>query len=142
MDSEPNVTPPRKWWDWIVDNAKEFKDNGDKLLDRHSYNLDPIAFGYVHQLTESIFNKVLLMLPSIRQTDKLMKLSKIKALGNYAMPPQKEDYEAILGLVEWCNEQYSILSRYNKSIKRVYQYTIVKDRKIPPKCMIPSEIPE
>ena len=30
MDSEPNVTPPIKWWDWILHNAKEFKDNGDK----------------------------------------------------------------------------------------------------------------
>ena len=140
MDSEPNVTPPRKWWDWIVHNAKEFKDNGDKLLDRHSHNLDPVAFGYVHQLTESIFNNVLLMSPSIRQSDISMKFPRVKVLGSYSMPPPKEDYEAILGLIKWCNEQYSILNKHSNSIKMVSEYYKDKNRKMPPKCMIPKEI--
>lgn len=142
MDSEPNVTPPRKWWDWIVHNAKEFKDNGDKLLDRHSHNLDPVAFGYVHQLTESMFNNVLLMSPSIRQSDISMKFPRVKVLGSYSMPPPKEDYEAILGLVKWCNEQYSILKKHSNSIKMVSEYYKDKNRIMPPKCMIPKEILE
>src|ERR1051325_1402869 len=142
MDSEPNVTPPRKWWDWIVHNAKEFKDNGDKLLDRHSYNLDPIAFGYVHQLTESMFNNVLLMATSIRQSDSTRKFPRVKVLASYSMAPPKADYDAILGLVKWCNEQHALLKKYSSSIKKVSEYYKDKNRKMPPKCMIPKEILE
>jgi len=140
MDSEPNVTPTRKWWDWILHNAKEFKENGDKLLDRHSHNLDPIAFGYIHQLTESLFNKTLLMSSSIRQSDIQMGIPRVKTLGSYAMSPQKEDYEAIIGLVKWSNETYVSLKKYSNSIKKVAEYTPMKNRKTPPKCMIPKEI--
>jgi hypothetical protein len=142
MDSEPNVTPPRKWWDWIVQNAKEFKENGDKLLDRHSHNLDPIAFGYVHQLTESSFNHFLLMIPSIRQLDTTMKYTRVKVLASYSMAAQKEDYDAILGLIKWCNEQHSFLKKHSSSIKKVSEYYKDKNRKMPPKCMIPKEILE
>ena len=142
MDSEPNVTPPRKWWEWIVYNAKEFKDNGEKLLDRYSHNLDPVAFGYVHELTESGFNNVLLMAPSIRQSDIQMKFPRIKVLGSYSIPPPKEDYEAILGLVKWCNETYIALKKYSSSIKKVTEYTTIGNRKMPPKCMIPPEVLE
>ena len=60
MDSEPNVTPPKKWWDWIVHNAKEFSESGDKILDRHAHILEPKVYAQVHQLTESSFNKLLL----------------------------------------------------------------------------------
>lgn len=140
MDSEPNVTPTQKWWSWIVDNAKEFKENGDKILDRHSHNLDPIAFGFVHQLTESSFNNVLMMMPSIRQSDISMKFPRIKILRSYSIFPTKEDFEAVLGLVNWCNESYSMLQKYNNSIRKVMEYKPNKDGKAPPKCMIQSEV--
>ena len=142
MNSEPNVTPPRKWWDWIVHNAKEFKDNGDKILDRHSHNLDPVAFGFLHQLTESSFNNMLLLSPSIRQSDNSMNFPRIEVLGSYSMPPPKEDFEAILGLVKWCNETYSSLNKYSVTIKKVSEYKPQKNRKMPPKCMIPNDIME
>jgi hypothetical protein len=140
MDSEPNVTPSRTWWDWISYNAKEFKENGDKILDRHSHNLDPIAFGYVHQLSESSFNNMLLMSSSIRESDIQMNFPRVKVLGNYAMSPQKEDYEAILGLVKWCNDMYAKLKKYSNSIKKVSEYIPTKSSKTPPKCMIPQGI--
>ena len=142
MDSEPNVIPPWKWCDWIVHNAKEFKENGDKLLDRHSHNLDPVAFGYVHQLTESMFNNTLLMYPSIRQVDISMKFPRVKILGSYSIHPLTEDFEAILGLVKWCNESYNALKKHSISIKKVIEYSTVKNRVMPPKCMIPKEILE
>lgn len=142
MDSEPNVTPPRKWWDWIVHNANEFKNNGDKLLDRHSYNLDPIVFGYIHQLTESSFNNMLLLSPSIQQSDNILKFPRIKVLGSYAMSPLKEDYKAILGLVKWCDNTYPLLKKHNSSINKIIEYIPLKSKKMPPKCMIPQDILE
>jgi hypothetical protein len=140
MDSEPNVTPPRKWWDWIPHNAKEFRDNGDKILDRHYGNLDPEAYGYVHQLTESSFNGVLLMIPSIKETDILYKFPRVKVLGSYTIKPQKEDYTAILGLISWCENSYLKLHRYNPTLKKIAAYTPNKEERLRPKSMIPEEI--
>jgi hypothetical protein len=141
MDSEPNVYPSRKWYNWIAQNAKEFKENGDKLLDRYSHNLDPIAFGYVHQLTESFFNNALSYAPMIRQSDSFDKTPRPQVLGSYVFLPPKEDYEAIIGLVKWCDATYHVLKKHRNSINKIEYFTI-KNRIMPPKCMIPKEILE
>ncbi len=140
MDSEPNVIPIRKWWDWIFTNAKEFKNNGDKILDRHSHNLDPVAFGLIHQLTESRFNEMILSIPTTRQIDILENYPRVEVLGNYTMKPQQDDFHAILGLVKWCNEQYVNLKPNNDSIKNVSEYSRNIGKTMPPKCMIPPNI--
>lgn len=142
MDSEPNVSPRRKWWDWIIHNANEFKVNGDKILDRHSSHIDPVAFGFVHQLTESFFNKVLLMSSSIRQSDMSNNFPRVKVLGSYSMLPINEDYQAILGLIKWCNKTHKELLKYNTKLNTLSEYIPQKNKKMPPKCMIPLEILE
>ncbi|HEV8080257.1 MAG TPA: hypothetical protein VGP43_06070 [Chitinophagaceae bacterium] len=142
LDSEPNITPPRTWWDWIPNQAKEFKNMGDKILDRHSSLLDPEAYGYIHQLTESSFNNLLIMLPSLRQTDILYKFPRVKVLGSYSINPQKEDFEAILGIIKWCEIAHEKLKKYNPDLKKITQYSMSKNRKLPLKCMIPPEIAE
>jgi len=139
LDSQANVLPSRKWYNWIIDKAKEFQENGNKILDRYSYNLDPEAFGYLHQLTESSFNSFLLMMPAICQTDALERTPRVRVLGNYSISPEK-DYEAILGLLKWCNKAYNRLEKYDPSIKKVSEYAPMKDKKMPPKCMIPNSI--
>lgn len=138
MDAEPNVFPARKWWDWIIQNAKEFKDRGDKILDRHSNNLEPIVFGHIHQLTESTFNNFLLNINAIRQSDQATNFPRVKVLASYSMKPPQEDFDAILGLIDWCEKSYTILKKYNKSILKVSEYNPIKDKKMPPKSMIPE----
>jgi hypothetical protein len=78
--------------------------------------------------------------PSIRQTDIDMKYPRVEILGHYSMPPPKEDFDAILGLVKWCNETYLALKKHSNTIKKVSEYTTIDNRKMPPKCMIPAEI--
>jgi hypothetical protein len=143
MESEPNVTPPQKWWDWIVHNAKEFKDNGDKILDRYSGHLDPDTFGYLHQLTESSFNNCHLMIPVIRQTDTFYKTPRVKVLGSYSIEPQMDDYNAIIGLETWCQKSYLELVKHKSTLLKVGNYSdYVKetDKRLPPKCMIPDSV--
>jgi len=138
MDAEPNVIPSRKWWDWVTQNAKEFKDTGDKIIDRHSSNLEPMVFGYVHQLAESDFNNFLLQIGALRQSDILTNFPRVPILANYSLKPKEEDFKAILGLIDWCNETYAKLNKHSKSIKKVSEYIPFKDKKLPPKSMIPS----
>ncbi len=142
LDSEPSVSPPVKWWNWIIHNANEFKENGIRILDRYPQLLDPIAFGYLHQLTESLFNMTLLNISPIRQGDIIENFPRIQVLGNYAMKPRIEDYEAILGLVKWYEESYSRLKKHSPLIKEVIKYTPNKEKVMPPKSMIPQNILE
>ncbi len=79
------------------------------------------------------------MIPSIRQTDSLYKFPRVKVLGSYSISPEKEDFEAILGLVEWCESQYEEFKEINPSVKRVTLYKPVTE-KMPPKCKIPDDI--
>ena len=60
LESESKVLPPVEWWNWIIHNVNEFKENGNRILDRYSQSLGPIAFSHLHQLTESPFNRTLL----------------------------------------------------------------------------------
>lgn len=139
LDSEANVFPSRNWHNWIVDNAKKIQENGNKILDRYSYNLDPEAFGYLHQLTQSVFNTCLLTLPSTYQFDALEKIPRVRVLAYYSIPPDK-DFEPILGLLNWCNKTYNQLKKYDASIIKVSEYAPIKDKIMPPKCMIPVSI--
>lgn len=139
LDSQANVFPSRNWHNWIIDNAKKFQENGNKILDRYSYNLDPEAFGYLHQLAGSLFNECLLTLPSIYQFDTLEKIPRVRILASYSISPDK-DFEAILGLIKWCNESYNQLIKYDSSIIKVSEYAPKKDKRMPPKCMIPVSI--
>jgi hypothetical protein len=143
LDSEPNVTPSQKWWDWIVHNAKEFKVNGEKILDRYSGFLDPEIFGHLHRLTESHFNGCLIMIPAIRQSDNIYKTPRVKVLGNYSIEPMEDDFKAILGLVNWCENSYNDLLKHKIDLLKVGAYDDYANReriKKPPKCMIPEDI--
>jgi hypothetical protein len=142
LDSVPNVIPPLKCREWVAQNAKEFKENGDKILDRHSHNLDPAAFGFIHQLTESPFNNLLLSLPLRKQLDSVMNVPRIEILGSYVFPPQNEDYQAIFGLLTWCRKTYLELNNYSPTIKMVGEYTPQNNKAMPPKCMIPKDVLE
>lgn len=140
MDSEPNVAHPQTWWVWIIHNVKEFQERGDKILDRHSHLLEPKVYASIHQLTETGFYKTLTLIPSLKQIDELNKFPRIKVLGSYSLPPFKEDYEAILFLYQWCQDQYEIYKKFNPDLKKVSEYRPMKNKKMPPKNMIPEDI--
>jgi len=140
MDSEPNVSPKMRYSDWIVQNAKEFKEKGNNILDRHGYNLDPEVYGHVHALTESMFNGMLLHINSIEQTDARMKFPRVRTFGNYSFYFSGEDYTAVLGLIRWCEETYLKLKGHSRFIKESIFYFPQSNKKIPPKCMIPDDV--
>jgi len=64
----------------------------------------------------------------------------VEVLKSYSIPSQKDDYEAVLGLVKWCSDTYTSLKKHSDSIKKVSEYKPEKNMKILPKCIIPEEI--
>jgi len=45
LNAYASATPAMTCWDYIVQNATEFKIRGEKILERYSFDLDPVAFG-------------------------------------------------------------------------------------------------
>jgi hypothetical protein len=50
LDSQPNVTPARTWWDWVPQNLSDHKKRAETILERHNNVLDPKAYAYVHHI--------------------------------------------------------------------------------------------
>ena len=140
LNGEPNVTPPRKWSSWLVENAREFEESGDKILDRHAHMLEPEVYASIHQLTESSFNKTILMIPNIMNVDRLHSFPRVNVFGSYSIPTEEEDFKAILYLHDWCEKQFESYKIIKPSINRVIQYKPILDKKMPPKSQIPDEV--
>jgi hypothetical protein len=50
MDSAPNVTPKRTWWDFLPEQMTEFKRHAEVILERYNSILSPAAFLSIHKL--------------------------------------------------------------------------------------------
>ncbi|GHT79697.1 hypothetical protein FACS1894130_09200 [Spirochaetia bacterium] len=127
LSSTAEVVPTRPCYLWITQNAQEFKGKGDKIIDRYLDIVDPNVIGYMHQIIDGTFNSLLLQIAGIFRT--------LGGVSNF-LPPEKKDYDAILGLIDWCNKTYDLLEKNNPGILKVTQYVPKKitDKTNPPKC--------
>lgn len=135
IDAKANVASQINWFDYIVSSAKEFKNHGDKVLDRHP-NLDPIAYGYLHNIIEGSMINCLIQSPGLKNWDAQNNFPRVKILQSYCVQPNQEEYEAILGLIKWCEESYLQLLKHRTTIKKVSEYTPKKKKNETPKSMI------
>lgn len=142
LDAKPYVSPETNWWEWLVFNANEFVEIGDKILNRYSYNLDPVAFDFLHSMTGFTFNKVILTIPSLIQVDKKENYPRLKILSKYTIKPEKKDYEVILGLIKWCDETYIDLKKFNINLLEPTRCYTLKNKIMPPPSMITQDILE
>lgn len=141
LDSEPNVFPKRKWWDWIVENAKEFNINGEKILNRHP-NLDPLVFRLIHQVSDGSLNNLLMRFTDLRKFYAYNKKYEAGMPIRISIEFSPADFQAVIGLLNWCKSEYAKLKRFDEGIFEVYQYDSNAKRDYPPKCMVPPEVLE
>jgi hypothetical protein len=140
LNSKPNVTPETTWWVHLPNSMKELQDLGDKILDRHSGHLDPEIYGELHHMTESSFLNVFKYMQSIKQSDLNSGFPRPNLLSSYSMQPQKQDYEAMIKLFEWCTKSYERISPHSPYLKKVSEYIPAADSGGTPRCMIPPEV--
>lgn len=50
LDAEACVFPKRTWWKYLPQLENEYRQKGEKILERHAAVLDPYAFGLVHKV--------------------------------------------------------------------------------------------
>jgi len=136
LDSnKPSVLPEMKYWDWIVQSAQRFKENGDKILDRYVNCLDPTAFKYIHQITDSGLILALSNIINMRKHYIDAGVPRLPVLYTYAIPV-KAHVDNINGLIQWCEQQHKLLLKHDPKIISVTKQYRVWDRVRTPKCMI------
>lgn len=110
MDSEPNVTPRRTWWEWLPQQVSEYKKQAETILERHNTILDPKAYGLVHKFATSGLGPEIIS--GIRQSDRQMGCPRPTIMGYYFF--HHEDYFAsALDLIDWCNKETSLINKFS-----------------------------
>ena len=134
LDSQPNVDPPRTWWDWLVQSLFDHRKRAETILERHNNVLDPNTYALVHQIaTEGIEPSII---QTLRQSDQRSGFPRPHILGSYCFLP--ENYcETVVNLVSWCEAQVMQLeSNGIAGLKRVSAIIGPWDRQDNPPSMI------
>lgn len=50
LDAEACVFPKRTWWEYLPQCEKQYRELGEKILERHAASLDPVAYQLVHKV--------------------------------------------------------------------------------------------
>lgn len=108
LDSQPNVAPPRTWWEWLTQSLSDHRKRAETILERHNNVLDPTTYAFVHQIaTEGIEPSII---QTLRQSDQQSGFPRPHILGSYYFLP--EHYcETVVELVSWCEAQVKQLER-------------------------------
>lgn len=117
LNSQPNVTPPRTWWEWLPQSLSQHRELAETILARYNNVLDPTIYSFVHKIgTEGVDPNII---NTIRQSDLQMKFTRPPVLGYYY--PLPEHYcETVVALVRWCEENVGMLEKNGVTgLKRV-----------------------
>ncbi len=124
LDSRPNVTPARTWWQWLPQREQEFHLQATHILERHPGNLEPAAYALVHKLTTSFLQPSagLQLLPEMKQSDKEHHYPRPHVLAYY-WQEYPDSLETVVALHKWCCRKKNELERYGvHGLKPVTQY--------------------
>lgn len=114
------ILPSMKWKDYLLMDSKELKELGARILQRYSSNLNSEALGFLHKICEdSLFFVGLEQINTILSFDKINGFNRLPILGSFSPTPSEDDFNAILTLKKWCEEEYVILSKEYKEIRKV-----------------------
>ncbi len=140
MNSQPNVTPARSWWQFFPEQLTEFQSHAEKILERHNTILDPIAYDAVHKLANCCMNPGIIN--GIRQSDAEFKTPRPQILGSYFFTTGPY-FSSLLLLAEWCNEEAKKIKKLDKvDAMEIDQTFPVSEPRFPPPCMIKQEVYE
>jgi hypothetical protein len=134
LDSQPNVTPQRTWWEWLPEQEQDFRARSERILQRHMGMLDPQTYALIHQFISSVdFN------PNIRtkrKSDQELGYPRPQNLGSY-WTTNSEALNTVIKLNEWCIETKQFLEKQGMSglLNPVFTLNSFDENPLP-KCMM------
>lgn len=137
MDSAPNVTPRRTWWEYLPEQMAEFKRHAEVILERHNSILSPVAFLSIHKLLNASMEPGLVN--ALRMSDQQDNFPRPKTLGHYLFVTD-DFFPSVLSLIIWCNTERRALERESGLALRETPETLegLRPDGAPP-CMISSD---
>jgi hypothetical protein len=137
MNSVPNVTPRRTWWQFLPEQTNDLKNLADKILHRHSEILDPEAYRSVSHLAQGLLDPNIIN--GIRASDQEMGFPRPQILGNYLFVLD-EYFPALLMLVRWCNDEAKAIKRaVNFDAMLIDEHLVGNRPDGTPSCMVAPE---
>jgi len=137
LDSEPKVIPTRTWWQYLYEQQEDFILRGEKILERHTGNLDPDAYALVHSLATKMTDPK--MLNGLRAARKQMGFPNPHNLGNNFWIGDQV-LITILQLYSWCKKEKMLLESYGLSVRFSPPDKLsFRDAIASPPCMMSSE---
>jgi hypothetical protein len=121
----PTINNYINFADWISKDISGIQAHGNKILNRHSYNLDPQTFKDIHQLTESTLYSFLIQTPLLLQ----LRVSNSEITKNAKALIQNEELDAVLSLQNWCEKTYNSLKKFDQTLKNPPEYNPQRSRK-------------
>jgi hypothetical protein len=112
LDSQPNVAPPRTWWEWLPQQEQEFYSRAERILERHAVSLDPEAYALVHQLMNNLLHPDtgMRIMGAVRQFDQQQGFPRPHNLAAY-WGTTAEALETVVKLNEWCIHKKRFLEK-------------------------------
>lgn len=108
MDTQPNVTPSRTWWQHVPEDMESFRASAERVLERYSGILEPRAFLTIHRLLNNTGEPGLVL--GILQSDQQKGFPRPKLLGNY-LPVMEDHFSALIELIDWLASEKQKLSK-------------------------------
>jgi hypothetical protein len=138
MDSEPAVTPARKWWDWLPQQLAESKRRVEEALARNNAVLEPEVFQMLHKLVRSFGETD--MSTTMRRSNAEFGLPRPELLANFFFVSD-EYYSATRELIAWSNAEAAKLEKaLNVKVLRIDEHLTPVDGQKPPPNMMPDVV--
>lgn len=138
LDSQPNVAPPRTWWEWLPQQEQEFCSRAERILERHAANLEPEAYILVHQLINNLLHADtgMRIMGAMRQFDQQKGFPRPHNLAAY-WGTTAEALETVVKLNKWCIQKKYFLEKNGVVELRDPILELNKRETSPsPRCMI------
>lgn len=135
--------PSLNWGEFITEKTNELKQQAEKILLRHSQHLPPHIYRMIHSLVESRFIHVLINIPTTLKYLEKNNNPRTNTLESVAMvQPTDREYSSLIALYEWCNDLYSELKFFDKTLETLIEYKPRKLNSKIPYAIIPDFISE
>jgi len=128
-----NQGHPTTWWTYFIDNLSEWRQTGDKILDRHAGHVDPVAFSALHAIVESPYHALLRTMCDLHAVATFAHVS--TNVSGHAIFP--DYFKAVNALHKWCTAEYAFLrSHYSDHELRGVTVMYPTAKRLPPRCAL------
>ena len=141
LNSKPNVTPERTWYQYFKERKIKVNEHGIRYLERHDGHTDPELYKSVHTIVNGRFFSQFDMIPALLKVASNNNRSFIMSFKSFAMDFSDAEYAALNYMNKWLVDNQKELNKIDSSIK-LLTYKSKYSGEQNTKCKLPDELIE